>query len=490
MAKKKFYVTTPIYYINDNPHLGSAYTTFVADTFARYYRLKGYEVFFLTGLDENSQKTVDSSKANDRDLIQEYADMMAVRWEKTWERFNITNNGFIRTTAPAHTEFVKEFFEKVNKKGDIYKGSYEGHYCEGCEAFYREEDLVDKNCPLHKKPTKWLKEENYFFKLSKYQDKLLRHIEEHPEFILPEFRRNEIVNFIKSGLKDISISRPNKVWGIPLPIDETHVIYVWFDALINYLSAIDRDKYWPADLHLVGKDIQRFHCTIWPAMLMSAGYQLPKHVFSHGFITINGEKMSKSLGNAVKPIELSKKYGTDAMRYYLLREIPFGNDGDFSEQKIKDDVNNELANDLGNLVSRVIAMVERYYQGTVPDGSFDKSLLPDITKIDSAMEAIAPDKALDYVWEYIRVVNKYVNDTAPWELNKSNPEKLKDVIYTLVESVRFISIMTAPFLPETALQITKQLNIKPGTFDDIKPGMLKDKKVQKGEILFKKIEDN
>ncbi len=488
MAKKKFYVTTPIYYVNDNPHLGSAYTTFIADTLARYHRLKEDDVFFLTGLDENSQKTATAAKTEVREDIQRYADMMAVRWEKTWERFGITFNGFVRTTDPQHITFVKEFIEKVHKKGDIYKGSYEGYYCEGCEAFYKEDDLVEKKCPLHKKEAKWLKEENYFFKLSKYQDKLLKHIEDHPEFILPETRRNEIVNFIKTGLKDISISRPNKTWGIEFPIDESQVVYIWFDALTNYLSAIDREKYWPADVHIVGKDIQRFHCTMWPAMLWSAGYKLPKTVFSHGFITVNGIKMSKSLDNVVKPIELSKTYGTDAIRYYLLKEIPFGSDGDFSKNKLKSAINNELANDLGNLVSRVLAMVERYYQGTVPDGSFDKALLPDVKKIDAHMENIAPDKALESVWEYIRLVNKYVNDMQPWELNKTDQAKLKDVVYSLVESLRFIQILIAPFLPETAEKMKEQLKIESFIWSDIKPGAMKGKKISKGENLFTKIE--
>ena len=483
----KFYVTTPIYYVNAVPHIGTAYSTIIADTFARYYRLKGVNTFFSAGVDENSIKTVKASGKDTFEGIQEYTDKMSKTWQDTWKKLNISNDAFVRTTSKEHTDFVNKFVKKM-KKDDIYKGKYEGHYCEGCEAYYVETDLVDGNCPTHKKPTVWLEEDNYFFKLSAYQDQLLKYIEDNPNFIQPEFRKKEIVNFISSGLKDISISRPKKVWGMPFTLDDSQVFYIWIEALVNYLSCIDVDTFWPADLHIVGKDIQKFHCIIWPAMLFSAGYDLPKTVYSHGFFTIDGEKISKSLGNAINPLDLQKKFGNDSIRYYLLREIPFGNDGDFSEESLKNRHNNELANDLGNLLSRVLAMIEKYNEGVVPEGVFDNSLQVNFNDIDSAIKNNNPHLAIELVWKYINEINRYVNDKAPWELAKDKPDELNSVLYSLAEALRYINILITPFLPETSEKMSKQLNLEVGSFEDLVPGKSKGVKITKGDNLFEKID--
>jgi len=346
----KFYITTPIYYVNDIPHIGHAYTTIAADVLARYYRMKGKEVYFLTGTDENSQKNVEAAKKvkgeelkvkSEKEIVAEYVNEMSAKWQETWDSLDITNDDFIRTTEPRHKKAVKKFFEAVFKNGDIYKGIYEGLYCPGCEAYVSEMDLENGKCPFHKIAPKKIKEENYFFRLKKYESKLLDYIEKNPDFIEPEARRNEVVNYISHHLEDISISRLSQEWGIPVPIDKKQVIYVWFDALINYLTAVGYgtneekfNKWWPADLHLVGKDIIKFHCALWPAMLMSAGLPLPKKVFAHGFFTIGGQKISKSLGNVLDPVELVNKYGIDEVRYFLLREISFGEDGDISLKRL------------------------------------------------------------------------------------------------------------------------------------------------------------
>ncbi|MDP1694640.1 MAG: methionine--tRNA ligase, partial [Candidatus Woesearchaeota archaeon] len=350
----KFYITTPIYYVNDIASIGHAYTTIAADVLARWHRLLGDDVFFLAGLDENSQKTITAAKKLGVKDIKAYTDTMAKKWQQTWKTLEISNDDFIRTTEERHKKVVEEFFMKVMSKGDIYKGNYEGLYCEGCEDFVKETDLVQGKCQYHKTEPKKISEENYFFKLSKYQKQVLTHIQKNPEFVGPTSRRNEVISFIEQGLKDISISRPITDWGIPLPIDKEHVFWVWFDALINYISATP--KYWPAQVQLMGKDIIKFHCIIFPAMLLSAGYKLPERLFAHGFLTRDGQKMSKSLGNVVDPLQIAKDYGVDTLRYYLLREIPFGQDGDFSETALKARLNNELNTDIGNLVSRVLTL--------------------------------------------------------------------------------------------------------------------------------------
>ncbi|MEW6063210.1 MAG: methionine--tRNA ligase [Nanoarchaeota archaeon] len=484
---KRFYITTPIYYINDIPTVGSSYTTIAADVIARWHRIKGEDVFFLTGLDENSQKTVQAAKKLCFDSVQKYADMMAEQWQKAWKILNISYDGFIRTTEQRHKDAVYKFFNKVNKKKDIYKGEYKGLYCDSCEGFLTEKELLNGLCPFHNTPPKYITEKNYFFKLSKYQKKILAHIENNPNFIQPESRRNEIINFIKEGLKDISISRPNLNWGIPLPIDQEQRIYVWFDALINYISGAE--KYWPASIHLVGKDIIKFHCIIWPGMLLSADYKLPKQEFAHGFLTINGQKMGKSLGNAIDPIYLSNKYGTDAIRYYLMREIPFGQDGDFSEKALVNRINGELANELGNLLSRTVSMIDNYFKGTLLKGKIDRALQNelDLKLIDKYVEKLEMHHALDEIFKFIRAVNRYINEKQPWEIAKKDKKELRDILYNLADSLRIISILISPFMPSTSEKVNEQLGIKQGNLKDCKFGLLKRVNIKKGEVLFKKI---
>jgi methionyl-tRNA synthetase len=486
--QKKFYITTPIYYVNDKPHIGHAYTTINADILARWHKLKGEDVFFLTGLDENSQKTVQASIKLGFNDVKKFADFMAEQWIKTWKVLNITNNDFIRTTEERHKKLVIEFIKKVQAKKDIYKGNYNGLYCDGCEAFKTEDDLDDGKCPYHHKVPQQISEENYFFKLSKYQDKLLSLYTNHPKLIQPESRRNEIVNFVKKGLKDISVSRQSLVWGIPFPDDEHQKVYVWFDALTNYLHP---KKYWPADLHLMAKDITKFHAVTWPAMLMSAGYKLPKKVFAHGFFTVNGEKMSKSLGNVIDPIYLAEKYGTDTLRYYCAREIPFGQDGDFSEGSLKIKLNNELANELGNLLSRTLTLIEKKLNSELKKDKVDKKLFEnlDVKKIDKFMENLEIHNAIAAIMGFIQNCNAYVNANSPWAIE--DKKKLNKVLYNLTDALRIISILMNSFIPESSEKIRKQLGLDNShvTIGNCKPGLLENTKISKGEILFRKVEE-
>ena len=473
----KFYITTPIYYINDIATIGHAYTTTAADVIARWNRSKGKNTFFLTGLDENSQKTIDAAKKAGVKDIKKYTDDMAKKWKNVWKELNITNDDFIRTTEERHIKVVEKFFKKVYDKGDIYKGTYEGLYCEGCEAFYLEKDLVNGKCPYHKKEPKLIKEENYFFRLTKYSDKVLNYIQKNPDFILPKERRNEVISFIKEGLKDTSISRPNVEWGIPLPTDEKHHFWVWFDALVNYISGAE--KYWPADLHLLAKDILRFHCVLWPAMLMSAGYKLPKTLFVHGFLTIDGQKMSKSLGNAINPLMLKEKYGVDPLRYFLIREIPFGQDGNFSEESLKKRINNELANELGNLISRTLNLCKK-----LPE--IKKSPVEikfEIKNIEKLMDEYKLTEALNEIWRYVQETNKYINDKEPWKLEGKELEK---VLYNCLESIRKISVLLWPFIPETSERIFSLLNISQLNLIEFNKEV-KSYNVKKPEVLFNKI---
>lgn len=451
----KFYITTPIYYINDLPHVGHAYSTIAADVLARYARSQGMEVFFSVGTDENGQKTVEAAEKAGKS-VSEFADWMSDAWKQTWSQMGISYDRFIRTTEKDHVKASIAFINKVEQAGDIYKGEYEGLYCVGHEAFMRPDELVDGKCPDHNRAPEKRKEENYFFKLSKYEDRLLEYITANPGFVQPDSRRNEVVAFIKRGLEDISISRAEADWGISWPGDDSQKVYVWFDALVNYLTAVgypgDVSKWWPADLHMVGKDIIKFHCIIWPAMLMSAGLPLPKAIFAHGFFTVDGKKISKSLGNAVNPVELAGKYGVDALRFYLLREIGFGADGEFSHARFKNTYDTELANELGNAVQRVASMIVRYQGGVigdVPEASHDTG------RIREAMENYRLDRALDEIWAHVRTINQFIEEEKPWELAKTDKDHLQEVLTTAVSDIIHVAHLLLPFIPATAERILK-----------------------------------
>ena len=482
----KFYITTPIYYVNDRPHVGHAYTTVLADIIARWHKLKGEDVFFLTGLDENSQKTIEASKKLSFTDVKKFTDFMADEWKKTWKNLNVDYSDFIRTTEERHKKLVLGFTKKIINSGDTYIGKYSGLYCEGCEGFVNETDLTsDGLCVFHKKLPKTIEENNYFFKLTKYRDELLKYINENPDFIQPVSRRNEVLSFINSGLKDISISRENAQWGIGFPNDKNHKIYVWFEALQNYLQP---KKYWPANIHLMAKDIIKFHAIIWPAMLMSAKYKLPKKIFAHGFFTVNGTKMSKSLGNFIDPNFLVNKYGVDALRYFYAREIPFGQDGDFSETSLKLRLNNELANELGNLISRSLTLVEKKLNSKIKKDKTDKNLFKilDIKRLDNFMKNLEPHNVIAGIFGFIHECNVYINQNEPWKLE--DEKQLNYILYNLVDALRIIAILIYSFMPSTAEEINKQLGIKLGTLKDCKPGKLENVKINKGKILFNKIE--
>lgn len=457
-AKNKFYVTTPIYYINDVPHVGHAYSTIAADVVARYYREKlGKDnVLFVTGTDENSQKTINAADIAG-ETTEAYTEKTAKKWQNIFDTLGITYDRFIRTTDKDHILAVQDILQRVYDKGDIYKGVYEGLYCVGHEAFMKEEDLVDGLCPDHNKAPDHIKEDNWFFRLSKYQDQLLRYIEDNPKFIQPESRRNEILSFIKTkGLEDFSISRESQTWGITLPFDDTQVAYVWFDALLNYVTAAgygtdDFNKWWPADLQIVGKDIIKFHCIYWPAMLWSAGLEIPTQVFAHGFFTINGDKISKSLGNAIDPLVLVEKYGNDPLRYYLLREIPFGTDGDFSQHRFDVLYNSELANTLGNLVSRTAAMLTKYN-----DSQYDQSIAPKpLGNLEDYIVDRHFDKYLECLFTRLTELNGAIEENKPWELAKTDLANTIIFLSSLVAEIIAIATALQPFLPDTSEKILK-----------------------------------
>ncbi len=463
---KKFYVTTPIYYPNDIPHIGHAYTTLAADVLARWNKLKGNDVFFLTGTDEHGKKI--QTAADNKNLgPKEFVDTLIPKFKDAWKKLNIEYNRFIRTTDNDHEKIVQEMLQKVFDKGDIYKGDYEGYYCTGCEAYYTEKDLVDGCCPIHKTKIEKLKEESYFFKLSKYQKQLLELYKKNPEFVSPKSKRQEVINRVKEGLKDLSISRASFDWGIPLPFDKKHVCYVWFDALFNYYSATrekGKEKYWPTDVHLIGKDILWFHCVYWPAFLLAAGIELPKMVFAHGWWTFDQEKISKSRGKVINVDELIAIAGVDAARYFLLRATPFGDDGDFSEEAVVQRYNDELANKLGNLVSRVSGLIEKNGVEKTKVGLLDKLKLNEIEKL---IDSYKFDKALNEIFAFIDICNEYVQENKPWET------KDKKVLFELKESILKIAELLSPFIPESAEKIIKQFS---------------NKNIKKGDILFKKIE--
>jgi methionyl-tRNA synthetase len=488
----KYYITTPIYYVNAEPHIGTAYTTIAADVIARYKKLCGLEVFYLTGTDEHGQKILRSATAAGL-KPKEFVDSIVTQYKKNWSDLNIKYDMFIRTTDEKHEKAVRTLFAKIAEAGDIYKGKYSGWYCTACERYITLKESPDKKCPVCQRPTEFFEEENYFFKLSKYRDKMLALLKERRDFIEPASRYNEILYRVEMGLEDISVSRASFDWGIPMPMDPKHIIWVWFDALTNYLSGIgypdeSYKKFWPADVHLIAKDILWFHSVIWPCMLMSAGLEPPRKIFAHGWWTMNSDKISKSKGNVIYPRDVIAKFGAcpahnsgekdttansrlmcgvDALRYFMLREMPFGQDGDFSFTALSNRYHNELGNELGNLVMRALAMIEKYYGGKIPapanvDPSTEalKQLLASVqTAVMDNMEHLHFSIALEKIWELVRWANKYVDETKPWALAKEKSIRLNDIMYNLAETIRIISVYISPFMPATAEAINSQLNL-------------------------------
>ena len=505
---KKYYITTPIYYPSANFHIGHCYTTIIADSIARYKRLTGYDVFFQTGTDEHGEKI--EKKAKEAGVTpKEYVDKIIEDAKDLWSSLGISYDYFIRTTDKEHEEAVQKIFKKLYDQGDIYKGEYRGLYCVPCESFWTESQLIDGKCPDCGREVKVVSEEAYFFKLSKYQDKLVKFYDEHPDFILPISRKNEMLNnFIKPGLEDLCVSRTSFKWGIPVDFDPNHVVYVWIDALSNYITSLGYPdessekfkKYWPADLHLVGKEIVRFHTIIWPCMLMALNLELPKQVFGHGWLIINGGKISKSLGNYKDPREYIEEYGVDAVRYYALREVPFGSDGNFSEEALINRTNTDLANTLGNLVNRTISMSHKYFDGIITNPKIEEDIdnelinsvlaLKDI--VEEKMNSLKVNEAIDEIMEILKKCNKYIDDTTPWVLAKDENKKdrLATVLYNLLESIRICAILLSPYIPTTSNNIYKQLNTNENSYETVSTfGKLElNHKLNEPQILFARIE--
>ena len=475
MSKDTYYITTPIYYPSDRLHIGHAYTTVIADALARYHRFLGKKVLFITGSDDHGQK-IEKIAASRGVTPKEYVDGIVATFRQLWTRLNISYDDFIRTTDERHQRVVQEVFQRIYDRGDIYKGYYEGWYCTPCEAFWLESKLEDHKCPDCGRPVELLREEAYYFRISKYADRLLAYIEENPDFIQPASRKNEMVQFIKSGLEDLCVTRTGFSWGVPVPMAPGHVIYVWFDALTNYLTGCGylQDEelfktFWPADLHLVGKEITRFHTIIWPIILMALDLELPRQVFGHGWLLLDSDKMSKSKGNVVDPNELIDEFGADAIRYFLLREISFGSDGNFSVEALIQRINADLANDLGNLLHRSLSMIKKYFDGVIPTPGPEEELDRDLRTmaertcqtVDRHLEQLEINEALEAIWAFIGRTNKYVDESAPWNVAKAEDrERLARIMYNLGEALRLIAQLVWPFIPTTAERMLQQLGVK------------------------------